>query len=239
MDNLVKIIQAMTDAVFEWFDCLSHPYQTCDQVVSEEVSARDKIAKSLRLWGTAFAISLILQLPLYRFAGIDWKDMQFNLSNVVLVLLILLLTLSVIHLGLRAYRIDSKLPDTVAIYAVMVGCFSPLVVILQYPSNINLLLQIQHAKHESLDLYGTIAYVLKGVATPGESYFDILASVSSGLLPFVSFLLIAALVNRISAHYQVDKYKVASSVAMSMMLITFPVIFLAALLMFAMYVAIT
>jgi len=80
---------------------------------------------------------------------------------------------------------------------------------------------------------------LKGVATPGESYFDILASVSSGLLPFVSFLLIAALVNRISAHYQVDKYKVASSVAMSMMLITFPVIFLAALLMFAMYVAIT
>ena len=238
MDNVEKIIQAVTDAFSEWLESLCHPYLTCAKIVSDENSPRDRISKSLRIWGISFLLSLILQLPLYRLTGIDWKDAQFHSSNLVIALLVLFLNGSMTHLALRMFKIRSKLEDTLAIYTVIVGCFAPFLAILSYPETLQKLLLLQHVRQENLGLIAAVGRFFNTENTDANSYFDQVTSGAGEIAVISNLLLLTTFTNVISIHYQIDKYRVSSAIVMSAVFVLPLILILTSMNLLVQYVAI-
>src|SRR5262249_23146947 len=158
-------------------------------------------------------------------------------SNLVIALFVLFLNGTMTHLALRLFKIRSKLEDTLAIYTVIVGCFAPLLAILSYPDNLQTLLLLQHVRQQNLaPIDAFIRFYTESAEV--NSYFDQVASVVREIADTSSLLLLTAFTNVISIHYKIDKYRAASAIVLSAVLVVPLIWILTNMNMFVQYVAI-
>jgi hypothetical protein len=211
MDSLLKTVQSTLDAVFAWLSCVRHPYITAQKISSPEFDDQKKLRGAFGIWGAAFAIALVMQLPMYKLFGIDIKDIHFHLPNIVGVLLIIFGGACFVHWSLRLHKIDSKFSDTVAIYTIIVGAFSPILVMLSYPDNLKKLYAVQHVKHANLPAKEAIATYLRDMG-PGDSYTDYIAGFCQPFIGLASAIFLAMLANALCQHYGAEKFRVVSSI---------------------------
>jgi hypothetical protein len=128
-------LSGVLDTFVAWFDCVRHPYLSCEKILRARVSERIKITRALKLWLVGFIIHIILRIPALQHAGIDWSSSGFQLANTVLFLLALLLAAVLAHFGLRWRGIPSRFTETFVIYTVLLAVFLPLNTLLFYHTN--------------------------------------------------------------------------------------------------------
>jgi hypothetical protein len=211
MDSVVKMVQSTLEAVLGWLSCVLHPYATAQKISGPELDDQKKLSGAYQIWGVAFAISLVLQLPMYKLFGIDIKDIHFHLPNIVGVLLIIFGGACFVHWSLRLHKIDSKFSDTVAIYTIIVGAFSPFVVVLSYPDNLKRLYAVQHIKHANLPAHEAIVTYLRDMG-PGDAYTDYIAAFCQPFIGLASAIFLAMLANALCLHYRAEKFRIVSSI---------------------------
>ena len=124
----------------QWLDCIRKPNETAQRILDSSRSDNEKIARALRMWLLVFSITLILQLPMYAFVGIDVADFGFHLPNFLFELMVMMVIGASMHAGLRILKCPSVFSDTLVMYTVAVGSFAPFSVLLLYPAKIEFLM---------------------------------------------------------------------------------------------------
>ena len=129
------------------------------------------------------------------------------------------------HFCLKLYKIRSEFADTLAIYTVVAGLLSPVMAVLLYPSNIELLLLIQREKHANSPLAEAVYNVWSGLMKPGPGleYVNYIAAFTTPLALFLSSLVLALLINLTYMHYNASKYSVVSALALAMLVSVIPI----------------
>src|SRR6267378_1720467 len=111
-----------------WINCVRDPAATCESLIHAGLSDDRKMQQAMRIWVVGTLIGLIIQLPVYGFLHIDWMKIELYLPALLLLLLGFLITVAAIHVGLKVYKVPSAFPDTLALYSVIVGSYSPLII---------------------------------------------------------------------------------------------------------------
>jgi hypothetical protein len=237
MDNLQKVFQSIVGLFLEWFDCLRHPYSTCETILSQDISSSDKLSKSLRIWLTSFVLSIILQMPIYQLTGIDWKNLTFHLPNMLVFLVTLFAIGSVMHIGLKLRKIPSDLTDTLVIYTVIMACFAPLLILSVYPAQVKTFAYIQTVKRTNSSIQDAFVNFIADAALR-PSYVDYVNAISLPLIFFLIMLSLSMIINLVSCHYKVEKYRVTSAIIMSAIFMVPISLALNVLTTFVIYVAV-
>jgi len=214
VDSLLKAIQSTADVFSAWLVCIAHPYATCEKFSGDNLDDNQKIKGALQIWGTAFAVAVVLQLPIYKLFGIGLQDVHFHLPAILFVLVTLFLGAYFAHMALRLHKIASRFPDTLAIYAISVGAFAPFFTVLSYPSTLKNFYTVQAIKHGGLDAAHALAVLVKKSA-PTDSLLDFAVAVSSPLGGVIGLLCLALFANAICMHYRAEKHAVISAVGLA------------------------
>jgi hypothetical protein len=224
MDSVIKMVQSALEAIFTWLSCVRHPYATAQAVSSSELDDRKKLSGAFQIWGVAFAIALVLQLPMYKLFGIDIKDIHFHLPNMAGVLLIIFGGACFVHWALRLHKIKSNFADTVAIYTIIVGAFSPFIAMLSYPNNLKNLYAVQHIKHAGGSVRESFAMYLHDTGL-GSDYIDFVAAFCQPLIGIGSAIFMAMLANALCQHYRAEKFRVITSIGVGLA-VFIPIVFI-------------
>lgn len=168
-EDLTKSFEALLDSLLEWLDTCRHPLTHCDEVLSLG-SDKEKINKSLRLWLIIFLITVILQFPLLKTAGIEWSDAGFHLPYFLALTMAFILNGVTLHWGMRIYGIQSNIADTLGAYTTLVGVYGPFFTLALYPESVLLFATLKGAKGQGLPFIPAVSLVLKRttLSPPGQ-----------------------------------------------------------------------
>ena len=222
-DDLSKGLQAVLDGFAEWFDICRHPLLHCDKLLSLETD-KEKIDKSLHLWLVVFLITLVLQLPLWKIAGIGWENVGFHLPNFLVATAGLMLIGVVLHLGLRIYGVPSNFADTLVIYTTVGGVYSPLFLLVAYPAVVPIMTSMKNAKGQGLAFIPAMAFIFSNqmkISQP-TGLQGVLYSVLTIPLVVGSFLVLTLMAHKVAAKYSVPKSKTLASFGFSMSVLMTP-----------------
>ena len=195
----------------------------------------------MRIWVVGTLIGLIIQLPVYGFLHIDWKKIELYLPALLLLLLGFLITVAAIHVGLKVYKVPSAFPDTLALYSVIVGSYSPLIIVLALPGLIELLTTLQAAKSAGVsDIESVVQRIARSMADAGSksTTMQIFQAIAAPVLFGISMTLIVVFQRRISELYKSETFRTVSAISFSMgVLVPVPMVLVTGLYYFTFYAA--
>jgi hypothetical protein len=240
VEHIAKVLQGILQTFLEWLDTIFHPYLTCG-LITAQLSSRDKLDKSLRIWIASYFLAFIVQLPLYRVVGIDWKYLTFLLPHTLSILFMLIICGSLFHIALKLRGIHSDLTDTMAIYTVVAGAFAPLMSIITYPSSAIFLVTMRRVKHAKLSLNETVSSIFTALSNtpPDLVYVNYIKEGIGTPLFVVSSLSMAMLVSLVYRDYGCAKYRVVCSLSLMILFGFIPLILFVILDDFCLFVAIS
>jgi hypothetical protein len=222
-EDLTKSFDALLNNLLEWFDVCRHPLTHCDAMLALR-SDREKISKSLRLWLVIFLMTLTLQLPLLKIAGIEWSDAGFHLPYFLALTIAFVLNGVSLHLGMRIYGIQSNIADTLGAYTTLVGVYGPLVTLVSYPKFVPLFASLKSAKSQGLPFISAMSFMLKNhlAASRTVDLEGVLLSVLA--LPAGAGVLAALTVmaRKLSIRYSAPKARTLASFGFSFSVLTLP-----------------
>jgi hypothetical protein len=239
MKDLIESLKLILEDFLLWLDCLGKPYVTCRKVLRK--SSSEKMVQFLRLWLVYSLISLTLQFPVYSIVGIDVKNVGFHLPNLLLLLLMQLLLGLAVHIGLRIYKIPSKFADTLTIYSVMIGSFSPFINLLIYPVTISAFQTLKSIKLSNPNFQEALKKYFESSQIP--EHFSFVYTYTIVIAPFLgllSFLLITLFSRMVAERYHSEKYRTFSAINFSIYVLNIiPLFFLILIYHFVVYVFIS
>jgi hypothetical protein len=209
-----------------WLNGIRHPFMTCQSILDQDISDNDKLRHAMRLWLVASVIGLIMQLPAYRLFGIELSNIAFHLPNCLYLLVMFLSTMGIIHLGLRMYKIHSDFTDTLVMYSVLVGCFSPVITILFYPQLIELISTLREVKSLNLDFEFLVKEFISNYNYENFSAKPVTIQIYWPIASSINFAVYATLLvmfgRLVSVRYSTEKYRVLSAIGFSLSIL-FPI----------------
>jgi hypothetical protein len=224
-EDISKSLNSLLATVLEWLDTCLHPLRHCDELLSLS-DEQQKISRSLRLWLVIFLITLILELPLLKTAGIEWSDAGFHLPYFLALTMVFAVDGAMMHLGMRVYGINSNIGDTLCAYTALIGVYGPLFTLASYPESVRLFTSLRSAKIQGLQFMPAIDLMLKSQAAASR-----VAGLQTLLVPFLALpaqvgILAAqtALAYKLSSRYAAPKSRILSSFAFSFSVLTVPLI---------------
>jgi len=228
-DDISKACESVLNLFLEWFDVCRNPLKYFLELTSVE-NEKEKIKKSLRLWFVSFLITLVLQVPVLKAVGIEWGNLGFHLPNFLLLMSAFMLTGVALHLGMRIYGINSNLADTLAGYSALVGCYSPIFAVVNYPGFLRILTSLHNAKVQHLSFFQAMALTLqdKGLNNPGLTVLSFAVMIGS-------YLLLAFMAHKMSEIYAVSRQKMLAAFGFAMAVLWLPVFGILALVYFTFY----
>jgi hypothetical protein len=97
-----------------WAQHATHPIQATEALLGEASSSRTR--RIVRLWSTTFAITLVLQLPVYRLVDIHLYDLEFHLPHLIYEILFLYSAALSLYCALRIFRVAIGFNDVLVVH---------------------------------------------------------------------------------------------------------------------------
>ncbi len=233
-DNLNSIVASF----LIWLNCVRAPFATCKAILDSDLSDDKKLSHAMRLWLVSAVIALVIELPVYRLVGIEWNNVGFYIPNCLFLLFILIISVGILHLGLRIFKIPSEFTQTFVVYTVIVGCFSPIFTLLFAPSLIEELSILKSLKPLGLTFEDIIAQWFARLSNMNNKslFMQGYDAIISPITSIVSVMLLVIFQRYVSAVYNVERYRAISAIGFSVgILLPIPVIILSTFYYFVIY----
>jgi hypothetical protein len=214
INDLKKAVDSLSDALVEWLTYIRNPLRSCTRLLSTSEEDQSKIKLAINIMTVNFVISLIILTPLYYFVGISFKSLEFHLPAFLLSAVTVLWCAAAFHIGFRIFSIESRFEDTLLIYSICVGCYSPIVIFVSYPAAMQFVIALKDARVHQLGFEGTFSVymALQDNASPIAN----LSKTLGGLMVPVSLVPLGLFAEAISKQYAVSRRNVLSSMSFSM-----------------------
>ncbi len=213
-NDLTSALNAIIDIFVEWLEYVRHPFLACDRLLVDYESDQVRLKRAMKIWVSSFIIGIVVLTPLYNRAGIGLATLGFHLSLFLFVTLALLLTSGAIHIGLRLDGVKSRFGDTLLIYSLFFGTFSPLFCLLSYPSLALLFSSLRVSKAHHLGSWATAEAVSKALSAPSQ-IAGIFIQFQHALTVVASLALSGMFAEAVAKYYQTDRPRVLSSMSFS------------------------
>jgi hypothetical protein len=130
---------------------------------------------------------------------------------------------ALIHLGLRLFGIGSKYMETLIIYTMLVGTFSPIITLLGYPAIIKMLVILQSIKAGGLDIFGAIKFFSSALQPkPSDSFVDVATIIVSQLAGPIGVIVFVVMSYEIKDWYKCAKSQVFTAIGFSIGVLGLP-----------------
>lgn len=218
IDDLRSALGAIVNTLVEWLDYLRHPFSACERILANEEPDQVRVKHALTIWLTSFLISVVVLTPLYYAFGITLTRIDFHISVFLFTTLTLLLIGGIVHFGLRRWGIKSSFGDTLVIYSIFFGTYSPLIQLLSYPAATVVLLSLRASKVAHLGLADTVASAYHALSSPSPVMAG-LFGFAQVLLTVASFWLTGMFAESAAKAYSVHRQSVLSSMSFSIVVL--------------------
>jgi hypothetical protein len=201
-----------------WINCVRAPIAACQALINGGLSEEKKIHQACRVWVVGTLMGLILQIPVYGFLGVDWKKPEFYLPSAFFLLLAFIATVTVLHLGFRIYKIRSSFADTLVLYSIFVGAYTPLIQLLMLPNMYEVVTALKAIKAPGLGFPDAAEKFFVGLSTAqrGSSFIAIYNAIAVTCLIAFSQALLVVFQRCASVLYDVDRPRALAAMNFAM-----------------------
>jgi hypothetical protein len=213
-NELTSALSGLIDIFVEWVEYVRHPFLACDRLLVDYETDQVRLKRAMKIWLSSFIISVVVLTPLYNRGGIGLATLGFHLSLFFFVTLALLLTSGAIHIGLLWDGVKSRFGDTLLIYSLFFGTFSPLFSLLSYPSLAILFSSLKVSKAQHLGSWETAVAVSKAFSSPSP-IAAIPLQFEHALTVVASLALSGMFAEAVAKYYQKDRHRILSSMSFS------------------------
>lgn len=213
-NDLTLAMNAIIDVFVEWLEYARHPFLACNRLLGDYETGQVRLKRAMKIWVSSFIISVVVLTPLYNRAGIGLVTLGFHLSLFLFVTVALLAASGAIHIGLRWDGVKSRFEDTLLIYSLFFGTFSPLFCLLSYPSLALMLSSLMVSKAHHLGSWETAVAVSKAFSAPSP-VASILLQFEHALTAVASLALSGMFAEAVAKFHQTDRQRVLSSMSFS------------------------
>lgn len=184
-----------------WLICVASPVRSGLAILGSDLDDERKLARALRVWVVAFALSLGLQLPIYRAAGIAWSDVEFHAPLALYQLAVLGAGAASAHAALRLAGVRSRFAEMMVLYAVIIGAYTPVVILLNYPGMMKLVATLELVKARDPAFADILTQVAVEMTRTPPTFGDAMVLVVSPFLTFLSALVLTAYARAVARWY--------------------------------------
>lgn len=220
-----KELRGLLGDIALWVVCVKAPIRTALSILGSDLSEEKKLVRALRVWLIAFLLSLAIQLPMYKSAGIAWHEVEFHAPAALYQLLVLFSMAAATHFALRLYRVRSDLGETLVLYAVIVGTYTPLAILLNYSGMAKLVATFQLVKPLDLSPLEVIRRLLAEMRTTSTGFVDTMMLGISPFLTFIGVLVLAAYARGLARWYRCDEARAVRALAFAGGVLVLPAFF--------------
>jgi hypothetical protein len=234
--DVKKILPEVVDSFSAWLHCAARPIRTCQRILNARSSPREKITQALKLWVAAFAIHLLLRVPAFQVAGIDWKDAGFQASHTLFILLVLLVMVWLLHVCLRLHKIPSRFAETFVMYTALITVYSPVFTLLSYHTYLEVPPILRSIKASGMTFREAFAFYFQQYepATRAMEY-KVMDAVTTPLVLLISAGLLVLFVRVAATHYKASRFDTVSAVSAAMVVSPVAIFPLGMLVSFLLY----
>lgn len=222
-----------------WINCIRDPAAMRAELADPAMPADRKMALAMRIWAIATLIGLIIQLPVYAFLHVEWTKIELYLPAVLLLLIAFLMTVAIIHVGLRIYGVPSSFPDTLGAYSLIVGAWSPIIMVCTLPSIAGVMSGLRAAKQAGAEDIGTVVgTVFRYMNDPAlkSLTLQVFQEISVAILMAFSIATLVAFQRSIAALYNIDRTRAVSAISFALgVLFPVPMVVVTGLYYFTFY----
>jgi hypothetical protein len=234
LDDIRKGMDAIADLVVQWLQYIRDPRGSAIRLLAEAEPEQSRIRHAMGIWIISFVLSLLIVTPVYSSVGIGFKNFEFQLVAFLFLTGNLICAGACIHIGFNRYGIRSKFGDTLLVYTVFFGCYSPLFNLLEYPNLYATFRTLRQAKAEHLGLYDAAVRVLS--SHQSSASLRIVGPVGSMLINLAAVLLAGAFAGTVADYYGTTRKQILISLSFSMSILALvPAILVTFLYFFLVY----
>jgi hypothetical protein len=214
LDDVRKGMDALADLLVQWIQNIRDPRGNAIRLLAEVEPEQLRIRRAMGIWIISFVISLLILTPIYSSIGIGFKNFEFQMVAFLFLTLSLVGAGACIHVGLNRYGLRSKFGDTLLIYTVFFGSYTPFFNLLGYPHFYNLVQALRQAKSEHLGLYDATAKVL--TLSDSATSISFLTPVGSMLLYVATAWLMGTMAGTVAEYYGTTREQILISLSFSL-----------------------
>jgi hypothetical protein len=205
MNNLFNYFNSFLALFINWLDCIRRPIITCHKIFNLAISDNEKIKFALQIWIIGFLISLCLEMPIYYYYGLRMEN-SYIFPYLIYGFICLILSSLFMHISLLLFKIKSNFVDTLIIYSVFIGSYSPFILLLSYPIFCNYVLLIKTIKNQNIDILNNI-YQLGNIINKEKYYSVTIISAITNTFSIILFCILGVLSSiSIMERYNSDKF---------------------------------
>jgi hypothetical protein len=194
----------------DWFDCIRSPLKSCRKILISAIPDKEKIIFASRIWIIAFLLSFALELPLYFYIGIHIEK-PFVFSYLAYGFLLIFIASFIMHIVLRAFGIQSIFHETFIIYSILMGSYSPFLLLLSYPVQINNALLITEIKNGHIPSLNALPLLFYNKINY-EPLIVIVSSFMNILSGMLNLIIVVLLLYAIMDRYNSNKFRTLLSI---------------------------
>jgi hypothetical protein len=236
LDDIRKGMDAIADLLVQWIQYIRDPRGNAIRLLAEAEPEQSRIKHAIGIWIIGFVLSLLILTPVYSSVGIGFKNLEFQLVAFLFLTAYLICAGACVHIGLNRYGVRSRFGDTLLVYTVFFGCYSPLFNLLAYPYTYVIFRGLRQAKSEHLGLYDSALEVFISGTQSSAVSVRLLGPLGSMLLFPVILLLIGTFAGTIADYYGTTRKLILISLSFSLsVLAVVPLMLIAFLYYFIVY----
>lgn len=205
-------LKMVIDTYGEWWRAVRSPWQATVTALAGR-SSKEHIRRANSVWFAAFFLSLVITLPLYTLFGLPFEKIGFQLCAVLAQYLSLIAFAYAFHLSLVRHRINSRFPDTFALYTIVTAAIGPFMALVSLPYLTRCLTIAEEVKKKKLDTMSGITELMRQIATPDTRVSSLVVMAAQPLMILLSFWLLASFVGLVAEHYGAETRQVVRAVA--------------------------
>jgi hypothetical protein len=215
-------LDATIDAYEGWGKALRDPRSTAKRILLLP-DRRQRIRAVTELWFASTLLSIIILLPVLYGYGIKLENLSFHVCTVTSQYAILVMLAWLLHLGLRIFKIPSRMQDTFVVYTVAVSAVGPLLSFFAIPSLRRVLAVIREIKKADLPILDSAGAIAKAFLTSSNDGWALAAAMLEPFGYVIGFFAMSMFVQLIVERYKVDTLRVIRAVAFaSVVLVPLP-----------------
>jgi hypothetical protein len=213
LDDIRKGLDAIADLVVQWIQYIRDPRGNAIRLLAEPEPEQSRIRRAIGIWIISFVISLLVLTPIYSSVGIGFKNLEFQLPAFLFLTGALICAGACIHIGLKRYGVPSKFGDTLLVYTVFFGCYSPLFNLVSYPLLYAMFGVLRHVKSEHLGISDAAAELFTSFSSTAS--LRVVGPVTSILLQLAVGLLFGMFAGTMADYYGSTRKQILISLSFS------------------------
>jgi hypothetical protein len=213
LDEIRKELDAIVDVLVQWIQYIRDPRGRAVKLLGVQEEEQSRIKRALGIWVVSFVISLLVLTPVYSSVGIGFKNVEFQLAIFLFLTSALICAGACAHIGFRWYGLRSNFGDTLLVYTVFFGSYSPIFNFIAYPYSYVLFRALRQAKSGQLGIYD--AAVTGFTSLQSGAMVTFVGPVANLFTTVATFLLLGMFASTLADYYRTTRKQILISLSFS------------------------